>query len=82
MDTAAGRFDDRIEILKTTDEVGLGGGGIVLTAAVGYRLPASGLIERVRHRAAESLEELQGRNAHFGEEGVDVAGNEEPDLDR
>ena len=57
-----------------------GGGGIVLATAVGHRLPAAGLIERILDRAAESLEELQGRDAHLREEGVDVTGDEEPKL--
>ena len=47
---------------KQLDEEGFGGGGIVLAAAVGHRLAAAGLIERVLDRAAEPLEELQGRD--------------------
>ena len=82
VDAACGRPDDRVEILEAVDEEGFGGGGIFLATAVGHRLPAAGLIERVLDRAAEPLEELQGRDAHFGEESVDVTGNEEPDLHR
>jgi hypothetical protein len=67
---------------EAPDEEGFGGGGIVLAAAVGHRLPAAGLIERVLDRAAEPLDELQGRDAHLREEGVDVTGNEEPELHR
>src|SRR6516165_11414013 len=82
MDATAGRPDDRFETLEALNEESLGGSGIVLAAAVGHRLPAAGLIERVLDRAAESLEELQGRDAHFRKEGVDVTGNEEPELHR
>ena len=80
MDATAGRPDDRGEVLEALDEEGLGGGGVFLAAAVGHRLPAAGLLQWVLHRAAEPFEELQGGNAYFGEEGVDVAGDEEPDL--
>jgi hypothetical protein len=58
VDAAARRSDDRVEVLETTDEVNLGGGGIVLTTAIGHRLPAAGLIERVLHRATELLQQL------------------------
>src|SRR5262249_15468901 len=43
---------------------------------------AAGLLERVFHRAAEPLQQLQGRDPNFREEGVDVTGNEKPDLHR
>ena len=65
MDAAPGRPDDYVEILEAIDEVGFGGGGIFLATAVGHRLPATGLIQRVFDRAAELLEEFQGRYAHF-----------------
>ena len=76
VDAACGRPDDRVEILEAADEEGFGGGGIVLATAVGHRLAAAGLIERVFDRATESLEELQGRDAHFGEKCVDITWNE------
>ena len=82
MDAAPGRPDDRVEVLEALDEEGLGGGGIVLAAAVGHRLPAAGLIERVLNRAAEPLEELERGDAHFREKGVDVTGDEEPNFNR
>jgi len=82
VDAAPGRPDDRVEILEAPDEVGFGGGGIVLATAVGHRLAAAGLVERVLDRAAEPLEELQGRDAHFGEESVDVTGNKKSNLHR
>ena len=80
VDAAPGRSDDHVEILEAADEEVFGGGGIVLATAVGHRLPAAGLIERILDRATESLEELKGRDAHLGEKRVDVAGNEEPKL--
>ena len=58
MDAAPGRPDDYVEILEAIDEVGFGGGGIFLATAVGHRLPATGLIQRVFDRAAELLEEF------------------------
>ncbi len=76
LDAAPGRPDDCVEILEAVDKEGFGGCGIFLATAVGHRLAAAGLIERILNRATESLEELQGRDAHFGEKGVDVAGNE------
>ncbi len=82
VDTAPGRPDDRVEILEALDEEGLGGRGIFLAAAVGHRLAAAGLVERIIDGAAEPLEELQRRDAHLWEEGVDVTGNEEPELHR
>jgi hypothetical protein len=81
-DAAGGRTDDRVEILEAPDEEGFGDGGIVLAAAVGHRLPAAGLIERILDRAAEPLGQDQGRDAHFREGGVDVIRDEEPDLHR
>jgi hypothetical protein len=80
VDAASGRADNRVEILEAVDEVSLGGGRIVLATAVGHWLPAGGLVEWILDTAAELLEELQGRDAHFREEGVDVTGDEEPDF--
>src|SRR5262245_3498022 len=59
-----------------------GGGGVFLTTAVGHRLAAAGLLERILHRAAEPLKEFQGGDANFREKGVDVTGDEESDLHR
>jgi len=58
VDAAPGWPDDRVEILEAVDEEGFGGGGIVLATAVGHRLAAAGLVERILDRAAEPLEEL------------------------
>ena len=52
-------------------------GRIVLAAAVGHRLAAAGLVERIDDLDAEALEQLQRGNADLREEGVDVAGNEQ-----
>src|SRR4029077_18880344 len=57
-DAAPGRSDDRVEILEAADEEVFGGGGIVLGTAVGHRLPAAGLVERILDGAAEPLEEF------------------------
>src|SRR5208337_1762229 len=80
VDAACGRPDDRVEILEALDEEGFGGGGIFLATAVGHRLPAAGLIERILDRAAEPLKKLQGRDAHFREKGVDVTRNKKSNL--
>src|SRR5262249_14936471 len=80
MDATPGRADDRVEILEAADELRLGGGGVVLATAVGHRLPAASWVERVLDCAAEAFQEFQGRDAHLREEGVDVTGDEEPDL--
>ena len=80
MNATGRRPDDRVEVLEAADEVCLGGGGLFLAAAVGHRLPAASLFERVLDRATEPFEEFQRRYAHFREEGVDVAGYEEADL--
>jgi hypothetical protein len=82
VDAAPGRPDDRVELLEALDEVGFGGGGIFLATAVGHRLPAAGLLERILDRAAEPFEEFQGCDAYFREKGVDVTGNEKSDLHR
>jgi len=82
VDAAAGRPDDRVEILEAADEERFGGGGIFLAAAVGHRLTAAGLIERILDRAAEPGQELQGRDAHFREKGINVTGDKKPDLHR
>src|SRR5262249_26359592 len=82
VDAAPGRPDNRVEFLEAVDEVGFGGGGVFLAAAVGHRLSAAGLLERVLDRTAEPFEKLEGRDAYFREEGVDVTGDEESDLHR
>jgi hypothetical protein len=49
----------------------------LVAAAVGHRLAAAGLVERVVDLAAEALEQLERGDADLREEGVDVAGNEQ-----
>ena len=46
---------------------------------VGHGLAAAGLVERVTHVEAESLEQLQGRNPNLGIDQVDIAGYKQTD---
>jgi hypothetical protein len=82
VDAAPGRPDDRVETLEAADEEGFGSGGIFLATAVGHRLPAAGLLERVLDLAPEPLQQLQGRDAHFRGKCVDVTRNEKANLHR
>ena len=79
--TAGGR-DDIVVARKIPDEQRFGGGRIVLAPAVGHRLPATGLVQRVVHFDAEALEQLERRDPDLGEEGVDVAGDEQRSFHR
>jgi hypothetical protein len=80
MDAAAGWRDDVIEAREIAHEQGLGIGAVGIEPAVGHRLSATGLVAWVHDLVAETLEQLEGRNADLRKEGIDVAGNEEPDA--
>ena len=62
------------------DEVALRRRGFGLAAGVRHRLAAAGLVERIVDLAAEPLEQLQRGDADLGEEGIDVAGDEQGDA--
>ena len=48
--------------------------------AVGQRLTAAGLIERIFRLMTETFEQFQRGDRHLRLEGIDVAGNEQPDA--
>ena len=54
--------------------------GLLRAAGVVHGLPAAGLVPRVLDLEAEPPQDPQRRQPHPGEELVDVAGDEEPDL--
>ena len=80
VDTAAGGRDDVIEAGEVAHEQGFGSGAVRVEAAIGHRLSAAGLVARVDDLVAEPLQKLEGRDADFRKEGIDVAGNEKPDA--
>ena len=80
VDAAAGRRHDVIEAGEIAHEQRLGIGAVGIEPAVGHRLAAAGLVARVDDLVAEALEQLEGRDADLRKEGVDVAGDEEPDA--
>src|SRR5262249_55669469 len=80
VDTACRRSDDRVESPEAAHKVRLGGGGILLTPAVGHWLPATGLRDGVLNRASELFKQLQGGDPCFREKRVDITGNKEPDF--
>src|SRR4051812_38146850 len=82
MDAASRRTDDHVEVTEAANKVDFGGGGVFLAATVGHWLAAAGLADRVLHRAAETLEQLERRDAHVREECVDVTGDEQSDFHR
>ncbi|CAM2160010.1 hypothetical protein PT2222_60424 [Paraburkholderia tropica] len=71
MHATAARRDDVIVAGEIAHEEIFGGGGLLFAAAIAHGLTATGLIQRIVHGAAQTLQQLQGGDAHFGEEGVD-----------
>ena len=51
-----------------------------LKPAIGHRLAAAGLVARIDDLVAEPLQQLERGDADFRKEGIDVAGNEEPNA--
>ena len=76
---ASGRSHDAIEILEVFDKEMLGGLSILLIAAIGHRLPATGLVERVANVKPKSLQKLQGGDPNFRIDKIDVARYEQTD---
>jgi hypothetical protein len=58
------------------DEERLRAFGFLVTAGIGHRLAAAGLIERVIDAATEPFEQLKGGHTHLRLEGVHVTGYE------
>jgi hypothetical protein len=82
MNAASGGTDDIVESGKVLDEKPFGRRRFFVTAAVGHWLATAGLIERIGNFDAEPLEQLEGRDANFGKEGVHIARNEQCDPHR
>ena len=80
VDAAAGGCDDVIEAGEIAHEQRLGVGAFGVEPAIGHRLAAAGLVARIHDLVAEALQQLEGRDADFREEGIDVAGDEQPDA--
>src|SRR5215831_17176689 len=74
--TAALRRDDIIEAREITHEESLCVRGLGIEPVIGHRLSATGLVARVYDVMAEALQELEGCNANYREEGIDEAGDE------
>ena len=77
MRAASRRRDDVLVAPEILHEQRLGRGRVVAAAAVAHGLAAACLVERILDLDTEPLEELQRGDADFGEEGVDVARNEQ-----
>jgi hypothetical protein len=80
MDTAAGRRDDTIKAGEIAHEQGFGRGAIGVEATIRHWLSATGLIARINDIVVKALEQLEGGDTHFGENGVDLARNGESDV--
>jgi hypothetical protein len=80
MDTAAGRRDDTIKAGEIAHEQGFGRGAIGVEATIRHWLSATALIARINDIVVKALEQLEGGDTHFGENGVDLARNEESDA--
>jgi hypothetical protein len=77
LDAASRWPDDVIVFLEVLYKEKFGCCRIYLVPAVGHRLPAAGLIERVTYINPESLQKLQSGYADLREQHIDVAGYEE-----
>jgi hypothetical protein len=77
---ASGRCDDVVVIGEVADEELLGGLGLYVRAAVGHRLAAACLVERVVNLHAEFLQQLQRCHTDLGIEHVDIARNHQSDA--
>jgi hypothetical protein len=79
---ASRRRHDVLVAGEVAREQRLGVARLGVAAAVGHRLAAACLLERIVDLAADALEQLERRDPHLGEEGVDVARHEQRDLHR
>src|SRR5206468_4175220 len=77
LDAATGRSNDAIEVFEVLDEEMFRLRGVALVAAVGHRLSTTGLPQWIADLEAEPLQEFEGRNPNFGENHIDIAGNEQ-----
>ena len=77
---AARRADDVLVAGEILNEQTLRRRRLGLAAGVRHRLAAAGLVERIVDLAAEPFQQFERGHAHLGEEGVDVAGDEEGDA--
>src|SRR3954469_1414776 len=80
VDAAARRRDDIVEAGEVAHKQGLSVGAIGIETGIGHRLGAAALIPRIGDVQAEPLQQLEGRDADLGREGVDEAGNEKSDA--
>ena len=69
-----------IEVREIAHEQGFRVGSLGIEAGIGHRLPAAGLVAGVDDFMAEALQEFEGRDPNFREEGVDETGDEEADA--
>ena len=79
MDATAGGCNDVIEAGKVADEERFRVGALGVEPAVRHRLPATGLVTGIDDLMTEPLQKLECCYAYFGEEGIDVARDEQPD---
>src|SRR5262245_41885513 len=77
LDAATCGADNAIEVFEVLDEEVFRLRGVALVSAVGHRLSTTGLSQRITRLEAEPLQELEGRNADFGEQQIDVARDEQ-----
>ena len=80
VDAASRRRDDGVEAGKVAHEEGFRRGAVRIEAAIRHRLAAACLVAWVDDLMAEALQELERRDADFGKEGVDIAGDEKPNA--
>ena len=78
--TASRRADDVLVILKNRDELFCQRDRVIDAPGIGHRLTTTGLGCGKIDFTAESFENLQCGEGHFGVKLVDVAGNKETDL--
>src|SRR5260221_5883147 len=80
VDAASRGRDDVVEAGEVAHEQRLGLRRLGVEPAIRHRLPAARLVARIHDLVAETLEQLEGRDAYFGKEGIDVARDEETDA--
>jgi len=76
---AAGWGHDVIEAFEVLHEQTLGASRLGVTAAIGHRLSAAGLIERIGDFETEPLQELQRGNADFRKQRIHITRYEQGD---
>src|SRR5258708_39251156 len=76
---ATRRTNDVIKLFKVFDEQMFRRLGVLFIAAVGHRLPATGLVERLTNIESEPLQKLQGGDPNLRIYKVDVARYEQAD---